>query len=100
MHHRIVSILRRLKQDPARHLDRPAIVELCRQIQHPWRTCLLDPVAMIHLFLLQILHGNTAINHLRRLAGATFTDGSVPEKWRLSGGCDSIARRSSRIQPP
>lgn len=73
MHHRIVSILRRLKQDPARHLDRPAIVEVCREIEHPWRTGLLDPVVTIHLFLTQILHGNTAINHLRRLAGATFT---------------------------
>lgn len=74
MHHRILSILRRLKQDPARHLDRPAILDVCRQARHRWRAGLLDPVATVHLFLLQVLHGNTAINHLPRLCGKAFTD--------------------------
>ncbi len=73
MHHRIVGILRRLKQDPARELDRPAILDLCRQIGHTWRCSLLDPVATVHLFLLQILHGNTAIQHLPRLGGLGFS---------------------------
>ncbi len=73
MHHRILSILRRLMQDPAEQLDRPAILDVCRQVGHTWRTCLLDPVATVHLFLLQVLHGNTAINHLPRLCGKTFT---------------------------
>jgi len=73
MHHRIVSILRRLKQDPAEQLDRPAILDVCRQVRHTWRACLLDPVATVHLFLLQVLHGNTAINHLPRLCGKAFT---------------------------
>ena len=31
MHHRILSILRRLKQDPTRELGRPAILDICRQ---------------------------------------------------------------------
>jgi Transposase DDE domain len=74
VHHRIVSILRRLKQEPARELDRPAILDSCRQVKHLWRTCLLDPVTTLHLFLTQILHGNTAINHLPRLSGLEFTD--------------------------
>lgn len=74
MYHRIVSILHRLKQEPARELDRPAIVETCRQVKHSWRAGLLDPVATVHLFLTQILHGNTAINHLPRLSGQQFTD--------------------------
>ena len=73
MHRRIVAILRRLKQDPARDLDRAAILDLCRQIGHVWRCSLLDPVATVHLFLLQILHGNTAINHLPRLSGLGFS---------------------------
>jgi hypothetical protein len=34
---------------------------------------LLDPVALVHLFLTQILHGNTAINHLVRISGLSFT---------------------------
>jgi hypothetical protein len=74
MHHRIVSILGRLKRESAQQLDRPAILQICRQVKHTWRNCLLDPVNVIHLFLLQVLHGNTAIQHLPRLSGKTFTD--------------------------
>ena len=73
MHHRILSILRRLKQEPARELDRATIVDICRRIGYSWRAGVLDPVATVHLFLLQILHGNTALNHLPRLAGQQFT---------------------------
>ena len=32
-----------------------------------------DPVATIHRFLLQVLHGNTAISHLPRLSGRCFS---------------------------
>jgi len=74
MHHRILSILRRFKQDPGRELDRSAIVDACRQVGHAWRASVLDPVATIHLFLLQVLHGNTAVNHLPHLSGLSFTD--------------------------
>ena len=73
MHHRIVSILRRFQKAPAQQLDRPEILDACRQVKHTWRTCLLDPVAIIHLFLNQILHGNTAINHVVRISGFSFT---------------------------
>jgi hypothetical protein len=73
MHHRIVSILRQFRNAPAQQLDRPAIVDACRQVDHTWRQCLLDPVALIHLFLTQILHGNTAITHLIRISGLDFT---------------------------
>jgi hypothetical protein len=84
MHHRIVSILRRLKQDPAQELDRPAILDVCRQVGHAWRACLWDPVTTIHLFLLQVLHGNTAVNHLPRLSGLSFTDSAYcPARARL-----------------
>ena len=34
-----------------------------------------DPVATIHLFILQILNGNTAILHLRHLAGSAVNGG-------------------------
>jgi Transposase DDE domain len=73
MHHRIVSILRRLQNAPAQQLDRPQILDACRQVHHTWRSCLLDPVTLIHLFLTQILHGNTAIAHLVRISGLAFT---------------------------
>jgi hypothetical protein len=73
MHQRIVSVLRRIQNAPAQQLDRPEIVDACRQVKHSWRTCLLDPVALIHLFLLQILRGNTAITHLIRISGLDIT---------------------------
>ena len=40
---------------------------------YPWRARLLDPVTTVHLFLLQILHGNTAWSHLPHLAAQRFT---------------------------
>jgi len=40
---------------------------------HRWRERLLDPVTTIHLFLLQVLHGNAARSHLPRLTGQPFT---------------------------
>ncbi len=74
MHRRIVGILRGLKREPARLLDRPAILDICRRAGHSWRASLFDPVTTIHVFLTQILHGNTAINHLPRLTRRCFTD--------------------------
>src|SRR4051794_3484105 len=73
MHHRIVTALGQLKRDLAGQLDRPAILDACRAVGHTWRDCLLDPVAVVHLLLLQVLHGNTAITHLPRLVGQAFT---------------------------
>lgn len=74
MHHRIVSILHRFKRDPSPLLDRLAILAICRSVGHKWRQCLFDPVATIHVFLVQILHGNTAIRHLPHLTGRLFSD--------------------------
>lgn len=44
------------------------IVDACREAGHVWRQRLLDPVTTVHLFILQILHANTAMHHLRHLA--------------------------------
>lgn len=73
MHHRIVSALRLLRRDLAHQLDRPAILQACRAAGHAWRGCLLDPVAVVHLLLTQILNGNAALAHLPRLVGLSFT---------------------------
>jgi hypothetical protein len=73
MHHRIVSILRRFGQDFSPLLDRPAILAICRSVGHKWRNSFFDPVTTIHVFLIQILHGNTAIRHLPHLTERTFS---------------------------
>lgn len=49
------------------------IEQLCRDLGHRWRKRDLDPVVTVHLFLQQILHGNTAITHLRHLSQRDFT---------------------------
>jgi hypothetical protein len=49
------------------------IERLCRDVGHSWRNRDLGPVVTTHLFLTQVLHGNTAISHLRHLSGLDFT---------------------------
>jgi hypothetical protein len=73
MHHRIDTILKRLRQDIAARLDAEAIRSACREAGHSWRRCVLDPVAIIHWFVIQVLHGNTSLEHVARLGGGLFT---------------------------
>jgi hypothetical protein len=69
----VTEALRHIKAELASLLDAPAVFALCREVGYQWRTRQLDPVTTVHLFLLQILHGNTACNHLPHLAAQRFT---------------------------
>lgn len=71
---RIVPILDRLRQDHSVLLTPAAIEAACRQEGYTWRKRLLDPVVTIYLFLLQILHGNTACTHVVQFGRWTFSD--------------------------
>ena len=73
MHHRIDTILKRLRQDVARSLDPESIRSACREVGHTWRNCALDPVAIVHWFVIQVLHGNTSLEHVARLGGGLFS---------------------------
>jgi hypothetical protein len=73
MHHKMHNILDCIRQDVARHLRPESISEACNIAGHKWRKCILDPVAIVHWFLLQILHGNTSVEHVARLADGLFT---------------------------
>jgi len=73
MHRRLDTTLRTLRQDLDFHLDQDTVEQACRQAGHRWRPCLLTPFALIHWFLIQVLHGNTAIEHLTLMAGRAFT---------------------------
>ena len=64
----ISSALRRVKQDVQPFLPESSIHRACQEAGHHWRERLFDPVATLHLFILQILNFNTAITHLRHLA--------------------------------
>ena len=73
MHHRIDTILTQLRQDLAGRLDPDSIRDACRQAGHRGRRCVLDPVAVVHRFILQVLHGNTSLEHVARLGRGLFT---------------------------
>jgi Transposase DDE domain len=64
--------LARIKQDLGQYLTGSAILAACRAAGHRWRKRKLGPVETIHLFVLQVLSFNTAIVHLRHLAGQSL----------------------------
>jgi hypothetical protein len=71
---RITAVLTRLKTDWATQLQPDAIMAACREAGYTsWRDRVLTPVTTIQLFLLQILHGNTACSHLPHLSGLRFS---------------------------
>jgi hypothetical protein len=66
--------LDRIKSQVTTELPAELIRRFCREADHRWRERDLSPVVTTHLFVQQILHGNVAVNHLRRLSGLSFTD--------------------------
>ena len=69
----IVAAVQRIKSEIAQWLAPDAIRDVCRVLGHTWRERLLDPATTVHLFLLQILHGNTAGAHVPRLGDVRCT---------------------------
>lgn len=68
--------LMRVKSEWAEAISAGRIEALCRAAGHRWRERLLGPVTTVQLFLLQMLHGNTAITHLSHLCGWFVDDAS------------------------
>jgi Transposase DDE domain len=75
----LTEALRQVGDDIAKLLEPEPLRRLCRDCGHRWRERLLGPVTTIHLFVLQILHGNTACAHLPHLSGMAFTDSAYCE---------------------
>ena len=69
----ILRALQEIKSDVARYLEASMIERICRQLGYRWRKRVLGPVATVHAFLLQVLHGNTACDHVPHLMGRRFT---------------------------
>jgi hypothetical protein len=81
--------LARLRREPLADCALAARVEqLCRDHEYVWRDRLLTPVVTVRLMLLQVLHCNTAITHLRQLAGVVFAAASY---------CEARARLPLRV---
>jgi hypothetical protein len=70
---RFATILRRLRQDLAAGLSPRAITDACQAVGHRWRDGVLNPVTTVYLFLLQVLHGNTACQHVVHFGGRAFS---------------------------
>jgi hypothetical protein len=76
---KLADALRQVQNDLATLLEPEPLRQLCRDCGHRWRERILGPVTTIHLFVLQVLHGNTACAHLPHLAGIAFTDSAYCE---------------------
>ena len=71
--HSITDIVRRFKQNWTEELSACAIDQACRDADMTWHNSVLNPIVTIQIFFLQVLHGNTACEHLPHLAGMSFT---------------------------
>lgn len=69
----VAQALERIKSSLALLLDRASVEQACREVGHQWRKRSLDPVTTLHLFILQVLNGNTAMTHLPHLSDLAFT---------------------------
>jgi Transposase DDE domain len=69
----ILAALEQIKSELARFLAPDFIRQVCHSIGHVWRERVLDPVTTLHLFALQVLHGNTACPHVPRLGAVACT---------------------------
>jgi hypothetical protein len=70
----MADALERIKGRVADAVPEELIRRLSQEVGHRWRDRDLGPIVTTHLFVRQVLHGNTAVAHLRRLSGLDFTD--------------------------
>ena len=69
----ISEIVGQFKADVAAALCAETIAKVCRHLGHTWRDRVLDPATTVQVFLLQVLHGNTACSAMSRLAEMSFS---------------------------
>jgi hypothetical protein len=69
----LAEVIGRFKADVGRALSARVIEKVCHDLGHVHRHRLLDPVTTVHVFLTQVLHGNTACSSLPHLTGKVFS---------------------------
>lgn len=69
----ILAALARIKADVTVYLQAATIEQICRDIGYTWRERILTPAVTVHAFLLQVLHENTACDHVPHLVKGNFT---------------------------
>ncbi len=80
---RVSAILTRISNNLEQYLPQQSVLAAFEAAGHQWRERQLGPVRTLHLFILQVLACNTAMAHLRHLAGEVFS---------LAGNCQARAR--------
>ena len=75
----LAQVVAHFEQNWHQELEDDAIHRACREAGHTWRDRILGPVLTVRLFLLQILHGNTACNHVPHLAHLDVTGAAYCE---------------------
>lgn len=65
----IVEAVAVIKRSVSHCLTPQAIEQACRAEKYSWRQRELGPVKTLHAFILQVLNGNVACSHAKRLAG-------------------------------
>ena len=69
----ITDVIEQFKQNWTQQLSEAGISEACREADMTWHDSILNPITTVQIFFLQILHGNTACEHMSHLAQMTFT---------------------------
>lgn len=69
----ISEVVRNFKLRWTEELETDAIEQACRDAKMTWIQSTLTPIVTVQIFFLQILHGNTALEHLPQLAKLSFT---------------------------
>jgi hypothetical protein len=92
----IAHTLARIKSDPLWFLGGADRVNQCfADVGHVWRDRVLTPANTMALFVLQVLHGNAAISHLRLLSAMAFAESSycaARAKLPLAGVAATVAQ--------
>lgn len=73
MQRSLAKVVSEFKRDWTNVIEEAQIEGILEGIGVRWRDRILSPAHTVQLFLLQILHGNTAINHLRFFSGKSFS---------------------------
>jgi Transposase DDE domain len=69
----IESVLEQVKGDVTEALSPERIEQICRELNHVWRDCTLNPVTTVYAFLRQVLAGNIACDHVPHLLDLDVT---------------------------
>lgn len=73
MQESLTEVLSKLKKNWTRVVNADEVEQICRSLGLCWRDRILGPAQTVQLFVLQILHGNTALTHVRYFTTRGFS---------------------------